>query len=247
MKQLKLMVCGSAALFLLATSSPLLAADASVPVYKLPTRGAPGGRVGGGTRGDANAYQLPTKGAPGGRVGGGTRGDTNVFVLSALVPDHSGLTTSEQPSLFWYISDATSLPIELTLIDSKSVKPLLEKRLSAPAKGGIQQVRLADYKIHLKPGESYRWFIALVPDFNRRSKDILAGGAIERIDMPQDLKARLANSGDTQKQFIYAEAGIWYDALKSISDLIDATPQNQELRKQRTALLTQVGLPSVND
>jgi hypothetical protein len=75
----------------------------------------------------------------------------------------------------------------------------------------------------------------------------MAGGAIERIDMPQDLKAKLASSGNTQKQFIYAEAGIWYDALKSISDLIDATPQNQELRKQRTALLTQVGLPSVND
>ena len=224
MNHLKLMLCGAAAIFALVMISPLLAAEANVPVYKLPTRGAPGGRV-----------------------GGGTRGDTNVFVLSALAPDHSGLTISEQPSLYWYISDLTSLPIEFTVIDSKGVKPLLETKLPAPAKEGIQQVRLADYKIHLKPGEPYRWFIALVPDFNRRSKDILAGGAIERIAMPQDLKAKLASSASAEKQFIYAEAGIWYDALKSISDLIEATPQNQELRKQRTALLTQVGLPPVND
>jgi hypothetical protein len=194
-----------------------------------------------------NVYQLPTKGAPGGRVGGGTRGDLNGFVLSALVPDHSGLTISEQPSLYWFISDLTSLPIELTVIDSKSVKPLLETRLPTPAKGGIQQVRLADFKIQLKQGEAYRWFVALVPDFNRRSKDILAGGAIERIAVPQDLKAKLAGSGNTQKQFIYAEAGIWYDALKSISDLIDAAPQNVELRNQRTALLKQVGLPATNE
>jgi hypothetical protein len=38
MRHPKLLVCCSAAMFLLATSLPLLAADAKVPVYKLPTR-----------------------------------------------------------------------------------------------------------------------------------------------------------------------------------------------------------------
>ena len=224
MKYPKLMVCGSAAIFLVATSLPLLAADAPVPVYK-----------------------LPTKGAPAGRVGGGTRGDKNVFVLSVLAPDHSGFTTSEQPSLYWFISNSTSLPIELTLIDSKGIKPLLETRLPAPVKEGIQQVRLGDYKVHLKQGEAYRWFVTVVADADRRSKDILAGGAIERIDMPETLKAKLAKSAKKDFPFIYAEEGLWYDALQSISDLIDAAPQDQELRKQRTALLKQVGLPTTNE
>jgi len=224
MKHPKLMVCCLAAIFLLATSLPLLAADAKVPVYKLPTRGAPAGRVGGGTRGDKNA-----------------------FVLSVLAPDHSGFTTSEQPSLYWFISNSTSLPIELTVIDSKGIKPILETRLPAPVKEGIQQVRLGDYKIHLKQGEGYRWFVAVVTDADRRSKDILAGGAIERVDMPEALKAKLTQSAKSDFPFIYAEEGLWYDALQSISDLIDAAPQNAELRKQRTALLTQVGLPSTNE
>lgn len=224
MKYLRPMVCCSAAILILATSLPLLAADAKVPVYKLPTRGAPGGRVGGGTRGDKNA-----------------------FVLSVLAPDHSALTISEQPSLYWFISNSTSLPIELTVIDSKGIKPILETRLPAPVKEGIQQVRLADHKIHLKQGEAYRWFVAVVPDADRRSKDILAGGAIERVDIPAEIKAKLATSADNDKPFVYAEAGIWYDALQSISDLIDAAPQNAELRQQRTALLTQVGLPSTKE
>jgi len=224
MKRLALIACCSAVIVVLAAWSPSLAADAKVPVYKLPTRGAPGGRV-----------------------GGGTRGDKNVFVLSTLAPDHSGFTISEQPSLYWFISNTTSLPVELTLIDSKGIKPILETRLPAPVKEGIQKVRLADYKIQLKQGEAYRWFVAVVPDAERRSKDILAGGAIERVDMPDGLKGKLAQSGQYEAPFIYAEAGLWYDALQSISDLIDASPQDAELRKQRSALLAQIGLPAASE
>jgi uncharacterized protein DUF928 len=224
MKYLKPMVWSSIVFLLLSTRLSLFAADAGVPVYNPPSRGAPGGRIGGGTR------------------GGG-----NIFVLSVLAPDHSGFTTSEQPSLYWFISKPTTLPIELTVMDSQGIKPLLETKLPSPAEPGIQRVRLADYNVHLAPGAAYRWFVAVVPDADRRSKDILAGGAIERVDLQEDVKAKLAQASDNEVPFVYAQAGLWYDALKSISDLIDAAPQNQELRNERTALLKQVGLPSTNE
>ena len=58
-------------------------------------------------------YTPPKRGAPGGRIGGATRGiQREVFLLSVLAPDHSGFTTSEQPSLYWFISSSTSLPVE---------------------------------------------------------------------------------------------------------------------------------------
>jgi hypothetical protein len=164
-----------------------------------------------------------------------------------LAPDHSGFTTSEQPSLYWFISKPTSLPIELTVMDPQGIQPILETRVPAPTKPGIQRVRLADYNIHIAPGAAYRWFVAVVPDADRRSKDILAGGAIERVDLQQDVKTKLASASEKEIPFIYAQAGLWYDALKSISDLIDAAPQDQELQQQRTALLKQVGLPSTNE
>ena len=225
MKYLKPMVWSSIVVLLLSTPLPLFAADAGVPVYNPPSRGAPGGRIGGGTRG----------------------GGQNVFVLSVLAPDHSAFTTSEQPSLYWFISKPTSLPIELTVMDPQGVQPILETRVPAPTKPGIQRVRLADYNIHIAPGAAYRWFVAVIPDADRRSKDILAGGAIERVDLQQDVKAKLARASEKEIPFIYAQAGLWYDALKSISDLIDAAPQDQELQNQRTALLKQIGLPSTNE
>ena len=225
MKYLKLMVWSSIAVLLLSTPLFLFAADATFPVYSPPSRGAPGGRIGGGTRG----------------------GGQNVFVLSVLAPDHSAFTTTEQPSLYWYISKPTSLPVELTVMDPQGIKPILETQLPSPTKAGIQRVRLADYNVHLAPGAAYRWFVAVVPDADRRSKDILAGGAIERVDLQEDVKAKVAKASDKELPFVYAQAGLWYDALKSISDLIDAAPQNQDLHNQRTALLKQVGLPSTDD
>ena len=214
----------SIAALLLSTPVSPFAADVSVPVYSPPSRGAPAGRI-----------------------GGGTRGGQNVFVLSVLAPDHSGFTTSEQPSLYWFISKPTSMPVELTVMDPQGVKPILETQLPSPIQAGIQRVRLADYNIHLVPGAAYRWFVAVVPDADRRSKDILAGGAIERIDLQEDVKAKVAKASDKELPFVYAQAGLWYDALKSISDLIDATPQSQELHNQRSALLKQVGLSSINE
>lgn len=225
MKYLKPMVWSSIAVLLLSSPLFLFAADTTFPVYSPPSRGAPGGRIGGGTRG----------------------GGQNVFVLSVLAPDHSAFTTTEQPSLYWYISKPTSLPVELTVMDPQGIKPILETQLPSPTKAGIQRVRLADYNVHLAPGAAYRWFVAVVPDADRRSKDILAGGAIERVDLQEDVKAKVAKASDKELPFVYAQAGLWYDALKSISDLIDAAPQNQDLHNQRTALLKQVGLPSTDD
>ena len=213
------------AALLLAMPIRVFAADANGPVYQPPKRGAPGGRVGGGTRGPQR----------------------EVFILSVLAPDHSGFTTSEQPSLYWFISKETSLPVELTVMDPQGVEPILETKLPAPVTPGIHRIRLSDFNVHLAPGAAYRWFVSVVPDADRRSKDITAGGAIERVEMPADLKAKVAQARKSDLPSIYAEAGIWYDTVAAISELIDAAPQDQALHKQRTALLSQVGLTGVTE
>src|SRR6266702_2821118 len=92
-------------------------------------------------------YTPPKRGAPGGRVGGGTRGiQREVFVL-VLAPDHSGFTTSEQPSLYWFISNSTSLPVELTVMDPQGVQPILETKVPAPVTAGVHRIRLSDYNV----------------------------------------------------------------------------------------------------
>jgi len=194
-------------------------------------------------------YQPPKRGAPGGRVGGGTRGSgEDLPILSVLAPDHVGLTTQEQPILYWYLSKPTTLPVELAVIRSLGVQPLsplLEKRLATPAQPGVQAIRLADYGVKLVPGEQYQWFITLVVKADRRSKDIVTGGFIERTGPPEAIQAKLDQAGKESAAFVYAETGLWYDAVMALSDMIEAAPNNGLLRKQRAALLQQVGLPEI--
>jgi Domain of Unknown Function (DUF928) len=44
---------------------------------------------------------------------------------------------------------------------------------------------------------------------------------------------------------VYAEAGIWSDALAAISESVEAAPNQPAFRKQQAALMAQVGLTEI--
>ena len=209
--------------------------------------GAPGAGAGQKKEGAADStplYKPPLRGSPGGRVGGGTRGVSleAPISLSLLVPDHVGLTFKSQPHLYWFISKKTTHPIELTITEKDAVKPVLEARLKPLEKAGFQRIRLADHSVQLRQNIAYKWFVTVVADPDRRSRDILSGGMIEVVSPSPELSARLSQTPKAKQPFLLAEEGIWYDALAAVSDRIDASPRDLSLRKQRAALLDQVGL-----
>lgn len=188
-------------------------------------------------------YKPPMRGAPASRVGGGSRGaGDDIPFVAVLAPDHTGLTTKEQPVLYWFVSKPVASKIELTVINDQAVKPMLEQDLNAPARTGVQRVRLADYGVKLQPGIEYRWHVGLVVDPKQRSNDIIASGTIQRVAPSPALQTRLAQSGKDRLPFVYADEGIWYDAVEAASELIDANPADMKPRALRAAMLEQVGL-----
>lgn len=212
-----------------------------------PTQSAlPGIGKGAATPIVAPVYKPPTRGAPGGRVGGGTRGKDQVFTLSVLAPNHTGLTSKDQPVLYWYVSKPLSSPIEFTIIDSGAT-PIIEKVLAPPAKMGIQRLPLTDLGVHLEAGKQYQWFLTLVSDPKGRSKDVLAGATIERLALSDNLAAQVSGVDQLSAAHYYAEAGQWYDAIALLSEQIEADPLDPNPRAQRAALLQQVGLQEIAD
>ncbi|GJQ58681.1 MAG: hypothetical protein SCALA701_14820 [Candidatus Scalindua sp.] len=191
-------------------------------------------------------YKPPMFGAASNLVGGGTRGTrTDMGTISAIAPINVGLTTKEQPSLFWYLSETTTSRIDFILNDPEVISPLLEITLETNIKPGVHRLNLADYGAHLSSGKQYQWFVAQVTDPTHRSKDIITGGLIERREPPEALLAKLSKAGKTTMHHVYASEGIWYDAFSAISDLIAQAPDDSELRKQRSSLLEQVGLSKI--
>lgn len=191
-------------------------------------------------------YRPPFRGKPGNRVGGGTRGpDSDVPFLASLVPDHTGLTIHSQPTFYWYISQPSAHGIEFTLINEQCIEPVLEVGMKSTQQRRIRCLRLSDHHVKLSPGIEYQWFVAIVSDPNHRSKDIVAGGAIEYIEPSQGLITALKGARGLEIPAILAREGLWYDALDSITGLIIAHPDNEKLYRQRWFLLEQVGLSMI--
>ena len=192
-------------------------------------------------------YTPPRRGAPVGRVAGGTRGilDEYPSLLCVITPDHTAMTIRDQPHFFWYLRELTPYPIELTVIEDQAIYPVLETRIRSPERPGFQDIRLADYGTYLKQDLVYKWFVTIVPDEERRSKDILAWGAVRYIEISDELKRRLLKFDKLTLASLYATAGIWYDAFSEISALIEISPNDLELRRIRNALLEQINLSEI--
>jgi len=193
------------------------------------------------------AYKPPMRGAPLTRVGGGTRGvGSSALTVNVLAPAETGYTMQEKPTIYWYVSESVNSAVELTITSTASLKdaatPAFETTMKPPVDKGFHALRLADHGIALKPDVEYQWFVAVVRNPARRSNDVIAGGTIKRIADSGAVEPRLKQTSQAQWAAVYAEAGIWYDAIDQLSKQISADPANRQLRAQRAALLEQVGL-----
>jgi hypothetical protein len=188
-------------------------------------------------------FRPASKGAASVRVTGGSRGSGDAAItLDVLAPDEIGVTTQEQPSLFWFQSKPADARFELTLLQENKIKPIVQVRIERSSKAGIQRLKLSEHGAKLAPGVEYQWVVALVTDADNRSKDLVASGVIRRVEPAVDLKEKIITASPAALPSVYAEAGIWYDALSTLSDQIEAQPENKELRRTRADLLRQVGL-----
>ena len=187
-------------------------------------------------------YRPPLRGAPARRVGGASRGDEALPAVSVLAPDHVGLTTHEQPSLYWFISRPTTVRVELTLIDAQgTAAPLIEVAVDGKA-AGVQRLDLAAHNVRLRPEVEYQWSVSLVPNAQERSSDAMSSGVVKRVSLDAATAARLHAARAEQRAALLAGEGIWYDALTAVSEQITARPQDRVLREQRARMLEQAGL-----
>ena len=177
------------------------------------------------------------------KVSESTRGTSNdAAMLQVLAPVHVGLTTQSQPTLYWYIRTPVAARFGIALLDKDGSKPLLEVETDSDKDTSIQKLDLGDHNITLQPGLAYQWSVALVMDEGSHTASVTASGVIQRMEPGEGLTSRIENSRGTDLVSVYANEGIWYDALETISSMIDKSPEDQGLVAIRASLINQVGL-----
>jgi hypothetical protein len=165
-------------------------------------------------------------------------------MLFVLCPRDLGLTTLEMPSLFWYVSGPTDASVKITLSDDADVDPVLRLTPAGVHAAGIQRLDLAARGVRLDREVQYQFAVALLGARDARSpaRQAFASGVIKRVRPGESLRERLEKADRAARPAILAGARIWYDALMSLSDLIEADPGNPDLRLERADLLDQVKL-----
>jgi Domain of Unknown Function (DUF928) len=176
-----------------------------------------------GTGGSPPAYKPPLRGAPGGRVGGASRGTIKIATplpeIDLLAPDgESGETTNPAPTLYFYVSLPVRWPTRFTISAPWQPAPVIETAIAAPAAPGIYAVRLADLRVRLQPRIVYTWSISIVTDPTDPAHDIVASASLLRVDPDPAVEAAIAGASPERRAALFAQAGLWYDAIAAAAE-----------------------------
>ena len=223
----------------MAVRSPLQAQD------------APGGRERGGA--SQIHYQppsLPNAAAPGSRRrGGASRTGSCPAVaqpLTALVPTVKdsvwGLTTAANPTLWFYVPYVLNAdrPAEFALLDDRNQYVYQTTLANAQTEAtGIVEIALPS-TVSLEVGKPYRW--ALTVNCGADSSVFVIGG-IQRVASPSGIYTDSAASLD--RASLYAENGIWFDALTLLAELKQSKPNDATIAAEWQSLLQSVTLEDV--
>jgi hypothetical protein len=168
-------------------------------------------------------YKPPRRGAPGGRVGGATRGTIKVTVplpnIDLLAPDeHTGLTTSANPTLFFFVSQPVLWPMQFTISTASQPRPILEVNIPPPRQPGVYPINIAEYPIRLEPGVLYTWSVSVILNPKARSRDIVATASLLRNSAEPGIEAALRGAPANRRAALLAQAGLWYDAVAAAAE-----------------------------
>ncbi|MCT7974361.1 DUF928 domain-containing protein [Laspinema olomoucense] len=205
-----------------------------------------------------NVFETP-EGAPGRRIGGGTRGTCpkSASGMIALVPENNlGLTLSNTPTFLFYvpkIDDANLGQIEMEFIlvdesDPENAQEIYHHRAPLPKGGGTIALTLPDDE-NLPPlqvNQFYSWYFSLICNPKASDPSILAiGGWIERIEPSPTLTQELEPLPSRDRIAVYERELLWFDAIGTLAQLLQENPNDSLLRQKWNALLESVNLSEV--
>lgn len=202
--------------------------------------------------------ELPPGPPPGGRIRGGAKRGSCPKVepdLTALVPfmqtDSNvvnvwGLTTMERPTIWIYVpyTKSSGYPAEFVVLNEES-NPVYQTAISLPDVPGVMGVSVGAMASPLAIGKRYRWFFNISCNPQTSNSPIYVEGVVHRITPNRAIAQQLQIGEPKQQIAIYANNGIWYDALTTLAHLRQQNPQDAQLQTEWKDLLEAINLGDI--
>ncbi|MEH2421858.1 MAG: DUF928 domain-containing protein [Nostoc sp.] len=205
-----------------------------------------------------NQPSLPPGPPPGGRVRGGakrggcplTKPDLTALVAFTKQPNSVinvwGKTTVERPSWFFYVPYTKNLPYEVEFVlQDQDSNDIYRKAIALPDKAGVIRVSLPTTAPALTLDKQYRWFFTIDCDKQKDSPPTFVNGVIKRVELNPAAVKELQTAEPLKRYAIYAQNGIWYEALMTLAQLRQKNPQDAALQAEWQNLLSSIGLKDI--
>ncbi|MDJ0708328.1 MAG: DUF928 domain-containing protein [Leptolyngbyaceae cyanobacterium MO_188.B28] len=201
--------------------------------------GRPRRRSSGGSRGICADLLVAL--VPG--VGTLAQSDQNCSLQSAST---LALTVDETPTLWFHApeQDQANRAAELVLLDDNQQAISIE-RFILPQASGIVGVQLSQ---PLATNQSYQWVFSILENQRNPSQNPAVEGVLRRVAPDANLEMALL-SADTQRKRVdvFAQNGIWHDALTELVNLRRTAPNNPAVARDWASFLNSVDLSAIAD
>ncbi|MDZ8237505.1 MAG: DUF928 domain-containing protein [Nostoc sp. ChiQUE01a] len=197
----------------------------------------------------SQTFKPPKRGAPPVSAGGSTRGGsclTGKKLITPLTPPNKlGLTLGERPTFFWHIPESSVKTAKFLLFADNDQTLFYETSFILPKKSGIVSFTLPDSAPALAVNKTYHWYMTIVCNAEDSSENPIVDGWVERIKPELALSEALAKANLRKLPAIYAEAGIWHEALTTLVQLRRTEPNNLKVRLDWREFFKSVNLSAI--
>jgi hypothetical protein len=173
---------------------------------------------------------------------------TNEAELSKKAEIEVESTVAARPTFLIHVPQTSAKNAEFMMrkkISDQEEEIVYEQVVALPETPGIVSISLPADKAGLEVDQLYNWTFQVVCNSTDRTKDLTVEGAVKRIELDSSLANQLQNAEPRDRSAIYAEKGIWTDAVSTLADLRKANPNDPQLEQDWDDLLKSVGLDRV--
>ncbi len=179
--------------------------------------------------------------------GGCTIKDQKNKDLIPLLPKSKiGRTISEYPIFFLYLPKTEAKVAEFVLQDDKG-NQIYQTTLNINNSSGVIGVSIPTNQniSPLQIDKNYTWSVSLICDSDDRSKDVFEKRTVRRVEVSADIRSQLQKADPRLKAVIYAQTGIWQDALSTLVAARRVNPNDADLAADWKILLDSVNLGTI--
>lgn len=185
-------------------------------------------------------------GRPGDRTGGGSRTPCpriNAPFTTALIPmNNLGKTVAERPTFWFYVPySPQAAPAGEFVLQAENGKEVYRTAFTLPATPGFVSFSTPLAVEPLKINKSYHWYFKLYCEGQRLSTPVFVEGWVQRVEKTSALKRQL-QAARAREDIVYADNGLWYDALNYLAQLRLNNPSNSRVASDWASLLSAKGV-----